>query len=135
LSFGTDCAEAIKQAKAIRERNGDSLTLLDAAKIIDDLYLERHPIALPTLFPVDSKPISGPTDIPPTPESVSVYSASIGYPLDGQRWCDAYAQKGWLVGKVKMKNWQAAVRNWKWNDWASQGMKATPKTGTDYSKF
>ena len=55
--------------------------------------------------------------IPPTPEQVTVYSAEIGYPMDGQAWCDSYAQKGWMVGKNKMRDWQSAVRNWKTNKW------------------
>jgi len=54
---------------------------------------------------------------PPSPEEVTAYAAEIGYPLDGQAWCDSYAQKGWLVGKAKMKDWRAAVRNWKRNGW------------------
>jgi len=54
---------------------------------------------------------------PPLPHEVATYSASIGYPMDGQAWCDAYAQKGWLVGKSKMKDWRAAVRNWKSQKW------------------
>lgn len=29
-----------------------------------------------------------------------------------QRFLDFYDSKGWMVGKNKMKNWQAAVRNW-----------------------
>lgn len=28
-----------------------------------------------------------------------------------------YQQKGWMVGKVKMKDWQAGVRNWITNGW------------------
>jgi hypothetical protein len=60
--------------------------------------------------------------IPPPPEHVTAYSAEIGYPLDGQKWCDSYAQKGWLVGKAKMKDWQAAVRNWKSNGWGQGGI-------------
>ena len=59
--------------------------------------------------------------IPPTPEQVTAYSLSIGYPLDGQQWCDAYAQKGWMVGKTRMKDWQAAIRNWKTNGWKPDG--------------
>lgn len=51
--------------------------------------------------------------VPPTPEEVEAYSIEIGYPLNGQGWCDSYAQKGWMVGKSKMKDWKAAVRNWK----------------------
>jgi hypothetical protein len=54
---------------------------------------------------------------PPEPAEVEAYSREIGYPLNGQAWCDSYAQKGWLVGKSKMKDWKAAVRNWKSNGW------------------
>lgn len=51
--------------------------------------------------------------VPPTPAEVEAYSREIEYPLPGQAWCDAYQQKGWMVGKNKMKDWRAAVRNWK----------------------
>lgn len=60
-------------------------------------------------------------NIPPSPAEVEAYSASIGYPMNGQAWCDSYAQKGWLVGKAKMKDWKAAVRNWKVNGWRCGG--------------
>ena len=60
--------------------------------------------------------------VPPSPEEVEAYSVSVGYPLNGQEWCDKYQQKGWMVGKNKMKDWRAAVRNWKQSGW---------KTGTN----
>jgi len=31
---------------------------------------------------------------------------------EAEKFCDFYESKGWLVGKAKMKSWQAAVRNW-----------------------
>lgn len=52
---------------------------------------------------------------PPTPSEVETYSKEIGYPLPGEAWCDSYAQKGWMVGKNKMKDWRCAVRTWKHN--------------------
>lgn len=55
--------------------------------------------------------------IPPLPAWVTAYSASIGYPMDGQKWCDGYEQKKWMVGRTRMSDWQAAVRNWKTNGW------------------
>ena len=55
--------------------------------------------------------------VPPTPEAVEAYSKEIGWPMIGQAWCDSYQQKGWMCGKSKMKDWQAAVRNWKQNGW------------------
>jgi hypothetical protein len=64
--------------------------------------------------------------VPPSADEVSKYSADIGYPLDGQAWCDSYAQKGWGVGRARMKDWRAAVRNWKANGWKTgQPMTAT----------
>jgi hypothetical protein len=59
--------------------------------------------------------------VKPAPEEVSAYSAEIGYPMNGEAWCDAYEQKGWTVGKNKMKDWKAAVRNWKRNGWRPDG--------------
>lgn len=59
--------------------------------------------------------------VPPSPDEVTAYAVSVGYPLDGAGWCDTYAQKGWMVGKTKMKDWRAAVRNWK-----AQGYKIGP---------
>jgi uncharacterized protein YdaU (DUF1376 family) len=53
----------------------------------------------------------------PTPQEVSDYSREIGYEMNGQAWCDAYQQKGWVCGKTKMKDWKAAVRNWKAQGW------------------
>jgi hypothetical protein len=71
---------------------------------------------------------------PPSSQEVEIYAASIGYALDGQAWCDSYAAKGWMVGKAKMKNWQAAVRNWKRNGWTigqSKQALARPPLLTD----
>jgi len=49
----------------------------------------------------------------PAPEAVTIYAKSIGFDLDGGRFCDYYEAKGWKVGNAPMKNWQAAVRTWK----------------------
>lgn len=57
----------------------------------------------------------------PTPAEVAEYAA--GYAadknidldatdFDAERFCDFYAQKGWMIGKSRMKDWKATVRNW-----------------------
>jgi hypothetical protein len=66
--------------------------------------------------------------VPPTADEVTRYAADIGYQLDGQAWCDSYAQKGWGVGRARMKDWRAAVRNWKANGWQT-GQPMTAKPG------
>jgi len=52
---------------------------------------------------------------PPTPEEVRAYCRERGNRVDAERFCDFYASKGWVVGKAKMKDWRAAVRNWEKN--------------------
>jgi hypothetical protein len=54
---------------------------------------------------------------PPTPQEVEEYANSIGYPMNGEAWCDSYAVKGWKVGRNSMKDWKAAIRTWKNNNW------------------
>lgn len=49
---------------------------------------------------------------PPTLEQVKEYCAERKNNVDAERFIDFYACKGWMVGKNKMKDWKAAVRNW-----------------------
>ena len=49
---------------------------------------------------------------PPTVEEVQAYCTERNNNVDPERFVDYYASKGWLVGKAKMKDWKAAVRNW-----------------------
>ena len=65
----------------------------------------------------DKNIYSGKKFIPPTYEEVKNYADSIGYGLNVNTFLNSYEQKGWMVGKNKMKDWKAAVRNWKTNGW------------------
>ena len=50
---------------------------------------------------------------PPTLENVSGYCREMGYTnVDAARFIDFYTSNGWMVGKNRMKDWKAAVRNW-----------------------
>lgn len=59
----------------------------------------------------------------PTPEEVRAYGKEIGFDIDGEKFCDFYAAKGWVVGKSPMKDWRAAVRTWR------SGQHSTPVNG------
>lgn len=50
--------------------------------------------------------------IPPTLEMVKNYCQERKNTVKAERFINFYEAKGWLVGKTKMKDWQAAVRNW-----------------------
>lgn len=53
---------------------------------------------------------------PPAVEEVRAYCVEKGYSIDADRFCDFYTAKGWIVGKVQMKDWRAAVRTWAKNE-------------------
>ncbi len=54
--------------------------------------------------------------IPPIFESVKAYCEARKNTVDPQRFFDHYASRGWMIGKNKMKDWQAAVRTWEQNE-------------------
>lgn len=69
---------------------------------------------------------------PPTIEQVTEYASSRGESIDAERFCDFYASKGWMVGKNKMKDWKAAVRNWAKNE---RNRRKQDPGSFDFSEF
>ena len=52
---------------------------------------------------------------PPTPQEVGNYfllRGSLDAVNESDKFMDFYASKNWMVGKNKMKDWKAAIRNW-----------------------
>jgi len=47
----------------------------------------------------------------PTEEELLSYCQEKGLSIDVNRFQDHYESNGWMVGKNKMKSWQAALRN------------------------
>lgn len=62
----------------------------------------------------DNKESKGKTSrfTPPTLQEVENYINEKGYSFEAENFFDFYESKGWFVGKNKMKDWKAAVRNW-----------------------
>lgn len=54
--------------------------------------------------------------IPPSVENVREYCQEGGYRVDAECFVNFYESKGWMVGKNRMKDWKAAVRNWARNN-------------------
>ena len=59
---------------------------------------------------------------PPTPDEVQEYAKQNGYDVGADRFVNFYESKGWMIGKNRMKDWRAAVRNWARSE--RQGMAA-----------
>ena len=69
--------------------------------------------------------------IAPTLDQVKAYCQERSRGVDAERWCNHYESKGWLVGKSKMKNWQAAVRTWEAPLPPAQQIEKPPKLNLD----
>ena len=48
----------------------------------------------------------------PSAEAVREYCESRRNSVDAGEFCDFYDSRGWLIGKVPMRDWRAAVRTW-----------------------
>lgn len=87
---------------------------------------ENHPMGKPQYgFPVDKflrtnnksttttkKINSARKIIPPPLEMVQKYCQERKNGIDPQHFMDYYISKDWMVGRVRMKDWQATIRNW-----------------------
>ena len=69
--------------------------------------------------PKNTKRGSGPF-VKPDVATVATYCEQNGYDVDAERFVDFYDSKGWFVGKTKMKDWRAAVRNCHHTGWAKK---------------
>ena len=68
---------------------------------------------------------------PPNVEEVKAYCAERKNNIDAQRFVDYYTSNGWQVGKNKMKDWRAAVRNWERNNSSKSGNIAVKSNASD----
>lgn len=61
---------------------------------------------------------------PPSPDEVKEYLKELkNTTIDHNSFCDYYQSKGWMIGKNKMKDWKAAVRQWVSRDKKQNGEK------------
>ena len=52
----------------------------------------------------------------PTIKEIQDYCSERGNKINAEYFFDYYEAKGWLVGKGKMKDWKAVIRNWERKD-------------------
>ena len=115
----------------------ESSTKQTEAKKADNVNVNDNVLKENTLKGVKEKRFA-----PPTPENVRGYCREMGYTnVDAERFVDFYASKDWMVGKNRMKDWKAAVRNWARQDQPPATKKPAAKKnafqnfedrGTDY---
>jgi hypothetical protein len=69
---------------------------------------------------------------PPTVEEVTAYCHERQNNINAQNFMDHYIANGWKVGKVPMKNWQAAIRKWEKNDFQQKPTVQRADENKDY---
>jgi predicted phage replisome organizer len=73
---------------------------------------------------------------PPTLEEVQAYCKERNNKVDAEKWLNHYTSNGWMVGKVKMKDWKAAVRTWEKSEISQKPQQQKPTfnnfTGREY---
>ena len=76
--------------------------------------VEAAPVAKTELAVVEKTKVPSKRFTPPTSAEVMdyMYEKGVNSSTEPEKFIDFYESKGWVVGKVKMKCWKAAVRNW-----------------------
>lgn len=63
------------------------------------------------------------------------YCIEKGYNVDADRFVDFYTAKNWMIGKNKMKDWKAAVRNWNRRDKDENKQQTKQKSKNQFHNF
>lgn len=65
--------------------------------------------------------------VKPTSDEIKSYLVEKGITnVDAERFFDFYESNGWMVGKNKMKDWRATVRNWSRHDFRTPAAPSRP---------
>lgn len=64
--------------------------------------------------------------IPPTHDELEIFCLENGLSIDVDRFLNYYTANGWMVGRNKMKDWKATVRNWASKDNGHTQQKPAP---------
>ena len=103
---GRPKANASDKKQMVSEESKKSKCFSEKAKKADNEY--DNDLKENTIDGVKEKRFA-----PPTLQEVKDYCLKMGYThVDAERFIDYYTSNGWMVGKNRMKDWKAAVRNW-----------------------
>jgi uncharacterized protein YdaU (DUF1376 family) len=96
-----------RQSKAIEQPCNDRSTTVQPNKKQELRNKKQETVKPKDITDTNTKKFT-----PPTVEEIQEYSSLRLKPIDAEKFHDFYQSKGWLIGKNKMKDWKAAVRNW-----------------------
>lgn len=62
---------------------------------------------------------------PPAVDEVAAYCQERRNGINAQHFVDYYASRDWMLGKVKMSDWRAAVRTWERNGYSAKSAETS----------
>lgn len=118
---GRPKANASDKKQMVSEESKKSKCFSEKAKKADNDNEYDNDLKENTLEGVKEKRFA-----PPTLQEVKDYCLKMGYThVDAERFIDYYASNGWMVGKNRMKDWKAVVRNWDRSEKTPQRLEGT----------
>ena len=99
IDAGRRSAE-VRKTRMLEQPSNDRSTTVEQSKVKKSKEKNNKEGDLKTIFKK------------PTPEQVTDYCKERNNDICPQTFIDFYESKGWMIGKNKMKDWQAAVRTW-----------------------
>lgn len=67
----------------------------------------------------------------PTQKEIEAYITETGLKVDAGRFFNYYTANGWMIGRNRMKDWRAAVRNWAGRDEMVPAIASSLQTPSD----
>ncbi len=61
----------------------------------------------------------------PTIQEIKDFISENSFSIDADTFFNYYEANGWMVGRNKMKDWKAAIRNWNRKDWSKNKPQRT----------
>ena len=79
---------------------------------IEENFVDNNTVINNTINITGEKGLKLKRFTPPTREEISEYCNTHSFPINIDAFIDHYNSNGWKVGKNKMSDWRATVRNW-----------------------
>ena len=119
------CLNKLKSTNEITTKSTNKYTIITVCNYDSYQSNQQHhqPTEQPTTQPTSNQQSTTPKEsknkrkvfIAPTVDQVREYCVTRNNNVDPQRFVDYYEARGWMIGKNKMRSWQAAVRTWEGN--------------------
>ena len=102
-------------------------------RCIQNVYTDKNSIDKDSIDKSNKERGTSRNFVPPSLSEVKAYCQERNNGINPEQFIDFYESKGWFVGKNKMKDWKAAVRNWEQRRKEERGEKNDTVQNTEWN--